>query len=121
MEKQEMKIKLNILLETETITNIAYDVSNKTFDYLSGKYKKQSLDGSDMFWTHLCMALTRIERGETLEGPSENIMKEINQTPYKDDIEEIISFVNAQLNQKLPKEERDFFYLHLHGVIENNK
>ncbi len=116
-----MNEKLNVLLENNVITHNAFSLTNQTFDLLSKKFKKESLDHSEMFWTHMCMALTRIERGEALEGPSEMIMQEINQTPYKEDIEEIISFVNVHFDLKLPKEEEDFFYLHLHGVIENNK
>ncbi|WP_337018912.1 PRD domain-containing protein [Oceanobacillus massiliensis] len=121
MLKSEMDTKLSILLENGVITNNAYVVTNQTFDYLSEQYRKKSLDASEMFWTHMSMALTRIERGESLEGPSEEIMKEIKQTPYKEDIDEIIDFINTKLDQKLPKEEQDFFYIHLHGVVDNNK
>lgn len=121
MKKSELCAKLSVLLENGIITNNAYVVTDKTIDYLLEKYKKKSLSDSEMFFTHMSMALTRMERGEYLEGPSEEIMKEINQTPYKEDIDEIISFVNSQLHQKLPKEEQDFFYLHLHWVVENIK
>lgn len=116
-----MNKKLNILLENGVITEDAFNITNKTFDFISDQYEKESLEGSEMFWTHMCMALTRIERGETLEKPSEMIMQEINQTPFKTDIDKIITFVNAHLATGLPEEEVDFFYLHLHGLVEKNK
>ena len=34
-----------------------------------------------MFWTHMCMALTRIQRDESIEGPLEMIMVEISDKP----------------------------------------
>jgi hypothetical protein len=121
LNKTEMNQKLDILKENRIITEMAYAITNSTFDLLSEKYRKQELIESDMFWTHMSMALTRIEKGEPVEGPPEIIVQEIRQTPYKHDIEAVILFVNAQFTQEIPLEEQDYFYMHLHRVIENNK
>lgn len=121
MNKVEMNQKLDILKDNKIITDLAYDITNETFDLMSEKYKKTDLSDSDMFWTHMCMALTRIQRDESIEGPLEMIMVEIRQTPYKNEIEEIITFVNNQFHQEIPKEEQDYFYLHLHQVLDKNQ
>ncbi|MFD1414508.1 PRD domain-containing protein [Oceanobacillus jeddahense] len=121
MNKLEMNKKLTILLDGQIITKQAYDVTNQTYDYLAAKFNKEPIENSDMFWTHLCMALTRIENGEELEGPSQAIVDDIYQTPYKEEIKEVIEYVKHKFHHELPREEQDYFYLHLHGVMENNK
>jgi hypothetical protein len=121
LKKNELNQKLDILKENKIITDSAYVITNDTFDLLSEKYGKEDLTDSDMFWTHMCMALTRIEQGESIEGPMEEIVREIRQTPYKSEIEEIITFVKSRFHHEIPKEEQDFFYLHLHQVLDKNK
>ncbi|MCT1902030.1 PRD domain-containing protein [Oceanobacillus sojae] len=121
MNKVEMNKKLTILLDGQIITQQAYDVTNQTYDFLAAKFNKEPIENSEMFWIHLCMALARIEKGEELEGPSQAVVDDIYQTPYKEEIKEVIEFVKDQLHHELPKEEQDYFYLHLHGVIENNR
>lgn len=117
----QVKEKLTILLTSSVITQKAFHVTLNTFDYLSKKFKKEVIDNSEMFWTHMSMALTRMERGECEDGPSNTIMNEVNETPYKEDIEEIINHINSLVGQELPEGERVYFYLHLHRVIESNK
>ncbi|MFB1050700.1 PRD domain-containing protein [Paraliobacillus sp. JSM ZJ581] len=121
MKKKEVNGKLDILLETQTITSQAYQVTNQTFDFMKNSFQCETIKHSEMFWVHMAMALTRIENGETVEGPSNAILQEVYQTPHRKEIEKVISYVSAAINEELPKEERGFFYLHLHGVVENNK
>ncbi|GIN87365.1 hypothetical protein J6TS2_37510 [Heyndrickxia sporothermodurans] len=121
LNKTEMNIKLNLLKENKVISETAYSITNNTFDFLVDKYKQHELSDSDMFWTHMSMALTRIEKHEPVEGPPEVIVQEIRQSPYKNEIEEVILFVSSKLGQEIPKEEQDYFYMHLHRVIDNNK
>lgn len=121
MDKKQVSEKLTILLSSNVISENSYAVTLKTFDFLSKKYNKKTLEDSDMFWTHMCMALTRIERGDSIEGPPENILGELNQTPYKAVIEEVINYVNSQITEELPQEESSYFFLHLHRVIDSNK
>ncbi|GGP07612.1 MULTISPECIES: PRD domain-containing protein [Oceanobacillus] len=121
MNKLEMNKKLTILLNGQIITKQAYDVTNQTYDFLAAKLKKEPIENSEMFWVHLCIALTRIKKGEELEGPSREVVNDIYQTPYKEEIKEVIEYIKHQFHYELPKEEQDYFYLHLHGVIENNR
>lgn len=121
LNKSEMNIKLDILKENMVITEIAYEITNSTFDLLVDKYGKHELSDSDMFWTHMSMALTRIEKGEPVEGPPEAIVQEIRQSPHKNEIEEVILFINSKFGQEIPNEEQDYLFMHLHRVIDNNK
>lgn len=121
MKKDELNQNLTILKENKIITDSAYAITKDTYDFLSEKYNKEDLTDSNMFWTHMCMALTRIEQGESIEGPMEEIVMEIRQTPYKVEIEEIITFVQTRFQHEIPKEEQDFFYLHLHQVLDKNQ
>ncbi|MBU5268077.1 PRD domain-containing protein [Virgibacillus proomii] len=121
MERLEIQGKLNILLTNQVITQNASDITLSTYDFLTKKFNVKIIQDSEMFWTHLCMALTRIERGEEIEGPPEAILKEIDTMSHKETIEEIITYVDSQISKKLPSEEKNYFYLHLHRVIESNK
>ncbi|MFU0789292.1 MAG: PRD domain-containing protein [Virgibacillus proomii] len=121
VERLEIQEKLNILLTNQVIIQNASDITLSTYDFLTKKFNVKIIQDSEMFWTHLCMALTRMERGEQIEGPPAAILKEIDTMPHKEAIDEIITYVNSQINKKLPNEERNYFYLHLHRVIESNK
>ena len=116
-----MNDKLIVLKENQIISEKAYEITNLAFEFLSEKLKSKYLAESDMFWTHMSMALTRIENGEPVEGPSELIVNEIKKSPFRNEIEEIISFVDLKFGIAIPQEEKDFLYLHLHRVLENNQ
>ncbi|MEK6456136.1 PRD domain-containing protein [Caldifermentibacillus hisashii] len=120
MNKNEVKDKLSILYSGNVISKNALNVTLKTYDYLSNYLNKGVINDSEMFWTHMSMALTRIERGEDEDGPSNDIVNEVEKTPYKKDIEEIIDFINSEISGKLPSGELLYFYLHLHRVFETN-
>ncbi|MDA1477122.1 PRD domain-containing protein [Bacillus changyiensis] len=120
MNRIQLEDKLVILLGSGVVTKDAFHLSLNTFDFISKKLEKEVIENSDMFWTHMSLALTRVERGEYEDGPSNPIMIEVGETPYQKDIEDIITYINSQLDQDLPEGEQAYFYLHLHRVLEFN-
>ncbi|WP_440097042.1 PRD domain-containing protein [Bacillus paralicheniformis] len=134
MNQIQLEEKLSILLTSRVITKNAFNTTLNTFVFLSKKLKKEVIKDSEMFWTHMAMALTRIERGESEESPAIAIINEVYETPYKNAIEEVIDCIHYKnaieevidcihslAGLELPEGERVYFYLHLHKVIESNE
>jgi transcriptional antiterminator len=117
----QLEEKLSILLTSRVITKNAFNTTLNTFVFLSEKLKKEVIKDSEMFWTHMAMALTRIKEGESEEVPANAIINEMYETPYKSAIEEVIDFIHSLAGLELPEGELVYFYLHLHKVIESNK
>ncbi|MFC8150457.1 PRD domain-containing protein [Bacillus paralicheniformis] len=121
MNQIQLEERLSILLSSRVITRNAFNTTLNTFVFLSKKLKKEVIKDSETFWTHMAMALTRIEKGESEESPANAIINEVYETPYKNAIEEVIDFIHSLAGLELPEGERVYFYLHLHKVIESNK
>ncbi|MGG4324511.1 PRD domain-containing protein [Bacillus sonorensis] len=121
MNRRQVEENLEILTAGHAVTKNVVSATLNTFDFLAGKLKKQVIEDSDMFWTHMSMALARLERGECEDEPPNDIINEVYETPYQNMIEEVIDYIDSQAVQELPEGERAYFYLHLHRVIECNQ
>lgn len=112
--------RLQILLEQNVITNEAYSVAEKAFTHFTAIVGKDEIEQAEMLFTHLPMALTRIENGEEVEKPAAEIMKEIEQSSHFELAKQQVGFVQELWNKALPQGEIEYLYMHYVTVLNEN-
>lgn len=111
-----LKERVDILMSTETITERAQSITLKTMEaYVSSAQEERY----QMLITHLAMAVTRMDRGEELSAPPEIIMDEVQQSPYIHEANNRIAWIEQQLGEPLPQEEKAFLQMHFVSVLNN--
>lgn len=65
----ELKERLDILLTSDVISTKAADVALEAFIHLQSSLKKKDIDQAEMLFTHLPMALSRIEKMRRWKPP----------------------------------------------------
>nr|WP_285842009.1 PRD domain-containing protein [Sutcliffiella horikoshii] len=111
-----LKERVDILVSTETITERAQSITLKTMEaYVSSGQEERY----QMLITHLAMAVTRMDRGEELSAPPEIIMDEVQQSPYIHEANNRIAWIEQQLGEPLPQEEKAFLQMHFVSVLNN--
>jgi len=77
MNLYELEERLQLLADQQVITPKAQEITVLSFKRLLQLLEKQNIDQAEMLFTHLPMALTRIEKGEKVESPVESILNEV--------------------------------------------
>ncbi|WP_042224038.1 PRD domain-containing protein [Oceanobacillus manasiensis] len=121
MNREQLKDRLHILALGDVISKPACEVTIKAFDHLLTELKTEDLEQSEMLFTHLPSAITRIGEGETLEGPSSEIMKEVRNSNYYPTAENHIKNIEHIWGHTLPEEEKAFLSMHYTTIIEANQ
>ncbi|KMJ59082.1 transcriptional antiterminator [Bacillus sp. LL01] len=111
-----LKERVDILMSTETITERAKDISLKTMTAYVDSTKEEKYQ---MLITHLAMAVTRMDRGEELSAPPEIIMQEVQQSPHIQEANKRVEWIEQQLGEPLPQEEKAFLQMHFVSVLNN--
>jgi transcriptional antiterminator len=111
-----LKERVDILKSSDTITTRANVISLKTLDAFVEPHNEEKYQ---MLITHLAMAVTRIDRKEELSAPPEVIMQEVLQSPHFTEAARRVEWIEQQLNESLPKEEKDFLHMHFVSVLSN--
>ncbi|KYD19121.1 hypothetical protein B4119_1378 [Parageobacillus caldoxylosilyticus] len=70
-----------------------------------------------MLITHLAMAVTRIERNETVYSPPDIIMNEVYLSSHFPAAVEKVAMIEKWMNGNFPEEERKFLYMHFVNVL----
>src|SRR5690606_17172879 len=109
-----------ILREQEIITAKSQEVAEKAFEEMLKALNKTEIIQAEMLFTHLPMALTRISKGEKLEGPSSDVLNEISNSEYFIIAEGQVEKIEGNWGTSLPKEEKDYLYMHYVTVINLN-
>src|SRR5699024_6690533 len=104
----------------KAITTDSHQIAIQAFEELQDKLDQQEIAQAEMLFTHLPMALTRIEEGEDVEGPNQDIMDEIKQSEHFHLTEDIVDYVEKLWNNALPQEEKYFLYMHITNIININ-
>ncbi|QQK74657.1 PRD domain-containing protein [Salicibibacter cibarius] len=107
--------RLRILLEGDVITKEASEIAAEAVDRLGIHAPQPQID---MLVTHLATALTRMERGEALEAPPEEMFKEVEHSSHIKDANEEISWVEGRFGQSLPEEEQKFLKIHYVSIFQ---
>lgn len=106
--------RLLILKSNDVITENAHWICHKTMEKFVPEKKAESYT---MLITHLAMAVTRMEREEPLHAPPLNIMEEIYHSPNLEEARMRVEWIESALKKQIPKEEKDFLYMHFVSVL----
>ncbi len=106
--------RLQILKSADSITDQAESICKKTIEKF---VTTQNENKYTMLITHLAMAVTRMERSEELYPPPEEIMKEIYSSSCIEEADQRVNWIESEMDQSLPKEEREFLLMHFVSVL----
>lgn len=120
MTLKELKERLKLLIDGEAIIERAYQIAIQAFKQLQVQLNKKDIEQADMLFTHLPMALTRIEQGENVEGPNSQVMREVRTSEHFPLAEELVTYIEKIWKNELPQEEKDFLYMHFTNIINLN-
>ncbi|SHH24884.1 PRD domain-containing protein [Virgibacillus chiguensis] len=120
MNVQDLKDRLNLLLEKCLIKQKEYDIATIAFERLLKMLNKHDIEQAEMLFTHLPMALSRIEKGEEVEKPAVELMKEVKNSNYFPLAKEHVFFIENKWGAPLPEGEKEFLYMHYTNVINLN-
>ncbi|HEY4553079.1 MAG TPA: PRD domain-containing protein [Bacillaceae bacterium] len=121
MNLEHLKERLSILKEGSAISARAAETTIMAFEHLAVQLNKEGITQSEMLFTHLPVALTRIEKGESVEAPHEGLLKEVEQAPEASMAKQFIRHVEGLWGGPLPKEETDFLLIHYTTILRLNK
>jgi hypothetical protein len=117
----QLKERLDILLASEVITTKAADVTVEAFTHLQFYLKKEELDQAEMLFTHLPMALSRIEKDEKVEAPHPDMLTEVKNSPHASQASIEIEYVQTLWKESLPQEELDYLLMHYATILQINE
>ncbi|MCL6571949.1 MAG: PRD domain-containing protein [Bacillus sp. (in: Bacteria)] len=117
----ELKERLDILLTSDVISTKAADVALEAFIHLQSSLKKKDIDQAEMLFTHLPMALSRIEKNETVEAPHPDMLTEVRNSPHSPQASIEIANVQKLWKQSLPQEELDYLLIHYATILHINE
>ncbi|MTW86044.1 PRD domain-containing protein [Virgibacillus dakarensis] len=120
MNLEAYRERLQLLLEQKVITTEAHDVALTAFKQLMDSVGKTDIDQAEMLFTHLPMALTRMEAGEEVEKPAPEIFREVEQSSYFELAKEQIAFIEDLQKKPLPQGEKEYLYMHYTTVLNTN-
>ena len=115
----DLSIRLNILKDAGQITENTYKTINEVILLL--KEKRGIIlteENGAMFVTHLCSALTRIEKKDLVNKIENSILEEIKQDANYDKTLEIVKDLE-NVTGEFPEEERDFIEMHICTLLNN--
>ncbi|MBW8347946.1 PRD domain-containing protein [Bacillus sp. IITD106] len=120
MNLHELEERLQLLADQQVISPKAEEVTLLSFKRLLQLLGKQDIDQAEMLFTHLPMALTRIENGEKVESPMESIVNQVKNSEHFSKAEEQVACIEESWQNPLPVEEKEFLYMHYTNVINLN-
>lgn len=120
MSPNDLKERLQILLEQHVIDRKEYDIAIAAFDRLLMAVNKNELQQAEMLFTHLPMALSRIENGEKVEEPDRAIISEVQNSAVFPLAKKQVSSIEKKWGGELPKGEKEFLYMHYVNIINLN-
>ena len=121
MNTADLKERLTILAENNVISFRSADLAAKAFEQLQQVLHKEEIDSSEMLFTHLPTAITRIERGEDIGAPMPEILTEIKASKFYPEVVQQVEFIESLHGFKLPKEEWDYLLIHYTNVFQQNE
>jgi len=121
MNLTQLKERLQILAENNVISFRAKELTTQAFTHLQQKLNTDDIQNSEMLFTHLPTALTRIERGEEIGAPMPEILTEIKASKYYSEVVQQVNFIESLYGSNLPTEEMDYLIIHYTNVYQQNE
>jgi transcriptional antiterminator len=106
--------RLELLKTSNAITEKAKTICEKTIKQF---VNEENAHQYTMLITHLAMAITRIERNESLYSPPDAIMNEVySSSKFHEAVEKVVE-IEKWMNEDFPEEERKFLLMHFVSVL----
>lgn len=121
MNLTQLKERLQILAENNVISFRAKELTTQAFTHLQQKLNTVDIQNSEMLFTHLPTAITRIERGEEIGAPMPEILTEIKASKYYSEVVQQVNFIESLYGSNLPTEEMDYLMIHYTNVYQQNE
>lgn len=121
MNSQELTTRLTILSVQDVIDEQAGTITTQAFENLKVLLETDDVKQAEMLFTHLPAALTRIDSQSDIEGPSEEVLSEIKESPYFTLAERQVRTIEEVNGAAFPQSEFDYLLLHYTTVITINK
>jgi transcriptional antiterminator len=121
MNLTQLKERLQILAENNVISFRAAELTTQAFTHLQQLLNTDDIQNSEMLFTHLPTALTRIERGEEIGAPMPEILTEIKASKYYSEVVQQLDFIEGLYGSNLPMEEQDYLMIHYTNVYQQNE
>lgn len=114
-----LELRLKLLEEAGEIDS---DISKAVTNFVKDVEKKFSIEISEdngaMLVSHLAMALSRIRKGEEVEGIDEEAFKEVRDRAAYNELGIFYKTLEEQLNISIPDSEKDYIALHVCTLID---
>jgi len=121
MDLKDLKERLAILTASDVVTEKSEKICLDAFSQLQKRLGTELMESAEMLFTHLPIAITRIERGEEIEAPIPELMAEVKQSEWFNEAMEEITYIETNHGKPLPPEEVDYLLLHYTTVFSQNK
>ncbi|WP_226643156.1 PRD domain-containing protein [Mesobacillus subterraneus] len=121
MNSTNLKERLSILAENDVISFRSAELATKAFEQLQRVLQREEINSSEMLFTHLPTAITRIERGEEIGAPMPEILNEIKTSKFYPEVVQQVKYIESLHGYKLPQEEWDYLLIHYTNVFLQNE
>lgn len=115
-----MEERLKILLDSGVITQDIHDDSYKIYK----KYFEKEVfdkDKVNVFITHLAMSLKRIKEGNIIDKLDEDVYRQVKDSEIFDEALVFSKRIFNDLEVDIPKNEEEYFILHLGNILLERK
>lgn len=120
MDLHQYTDRLQILLEHNVITAESMDAGLAAFEGMLKLLNTTEIEQGELLFTHLPMALSRIAKGEEVEGPDQEIMEEVKGSHQYPTAKEQVKLIEYRWGSRLPEGEKDYLYMHYAAVLNLN-
>ncbi|MGL9970407.1 PRD domain-containing protein [Enterococcus sp. DIV1420a] len=109
--------KLDILKESNVITEETKQFVLSVSKYLIGKQVIDNVEHLDMFLTHLAMADTRQKKNESITGMDEMILSQIQNDEKLEQSKELWKELSQYSSTEFNADELWFVYMHIINIL----
>jgi len=110
----DLMFRVNVLKDSGQINERTYNIINNFINLLKADYAIElNEENGAMLITHLCIALTRIDKNETVKPVSELIFEELKNDSQFNKSNEIIKKLEELMNKEIPESEKGYIQMHI--------
>lgn len=115
-----MKERLEILLNSDVITQDIYDYSYKIYKKYFEK-EEFNKDKVNIFITHLAMSLKRINEGDIIDKLDEDVYTQVKNSEVFYEALRFSQMIVNDLDVDIPNNEEEYLILHLGNILLERK
>ena len=117
-----IKERLDILMAGDVISEEASTIAEKAVQRLSNQaHRPLPQNKVEMLVTHLASALTRMSRGESIDGPPDELSSEIEKSEQIDLAKGEITWIQSNWAEEIPQSEIAFLKIHYVSIFQEMK